>query len=90
MPGWLTFDASGTRKFTIAATLPADVGTYVIQTVSSITNIAGVTLVTSVTSSFNLVVVHDCTTTSLTSRVLNDMSATVSVLDDSQSIFFAD
>jgi hypothetical protein len=89
MPGWLTFDASGTRKFTIAATLPADVGTYDVQTVSSITNI-DVTLVTSVTSTFNLVVVHDCTTTSLTSRVLNDMSATVSVLDDSQSIFFAD
>ena len=71
-PSWISF-SSNQFKFTITAV--SDIGTYTVTTTSSIPQIDPTTNVNRVISlSFNIVVVSDCTITTITSKTINDMT----------------
>jgi hypothetical protein len=65
----------------MAATAVADIGVYVVTTTSTIPQVdpgTGQNRIT--TSSFTITVVSDCTITSLTDKVVNDMTYGVTLL----------
>lgn len=89
-PAWLNFDnAMTTYSFSISA--PLDVGVYVVTATSEIPQVDPGTGVNRITvSSFIITVVSDCTITSLTDKVITDMTYGVTAPAGTQNIFFAD
>jgi hypothetical protein len=75
----------------MAATNVADIGTYVVTTTTTIPQINTSTgLNWSITTSFTITVLSDCTTTTLTTRTVNAMTYGVTLAATSQNIFYAD
>lgn len=77
-PGWSTFDDAAT-KYTFTITAPADIGVYTITSTATIPQVDPATTNNRFTSyDFVLTVQSDCVNTSLTTRVINNMSVLVS------------
>ena len=71
-PSWISF---GSTQFTMTITAPADIGTYTVTTTSTIPQVDPVTSANRlITSTFNIVVVSDCTITTITDKTINDMT----------------
>jgi len=75
----------------MAATAVADIGTYVVTTTSTIPQIdPGTGSNRKITSSFTITVVSDCTITTLTDKVINNMTYGVTLAAVTQNVFLAD
>ena len=72
-PSWLTFTSN---QFSFTITAVADIGTYKVSTTSEIPQVDPGTpgVNRKITSTFDIVVVSDCTITSFTDRKIDDMT----------------
>jgi hypothetical protein len=71
-PAWLLFTSN---QFTFTITAVADIGTYTVTTTSEIPQVVpGTTVNRKITSTFDIVVVSDCTITNFTDRTISDMT----------------
>jgi hypothetical protein len=78
-PSWITFD-SITKRYTITAANPADVGVYTVTSIATIPEEDPATpgLNRVISYSFTLTVLHDCVNTVLTDMTISDMAIQVS------------
>jgi hypothetical protein len=72
-PSWLTFDDT-TKQYSMTVTAPPDVGVYEITATTTIPPNPLTGALNSITSTFTLTVVSDCTITSFETLGLTDMS----------------
>jgi hypothetical protein len=86
-PSWLSFESN---QFTFSITAVGDIGTYTVTTTSEIPQVDTSTGVNrKITSSFNIVVVSDCTITTITDRTINNMTISIGG-SNTQDATFAD
>jgi hypothetical protein len=86
-PTWLTFNSN---QFSFTITAVADIGTYTVTTTSEIPQVdPGTGVNRKITSTFDIVVVSDCTISTITDRTIDDMTLSIGG-SNTQDATFAD
>jgi len=87
-PSWLTFTSN---QFSFTITAVADIGTYKVSTTSEIPQVdpGNPGFNRKITSTFDIVVVSDCTISTITDRTIDDMTLSIGG-SNTQDATFAD